>query len=357
LGNFLKIGILTIVLLILWPISFVYGASIKLVREASTNDVSAITIVGEISPGDANEFLSVAIDAKAAVVFLNSDGGNAAEGLVLAKAIRKLGYGTAVIESFRCMSACALIWISGEKRFMSKNALVGFHAVYSDQGVSSEGNAVYGAFYGQLGLSDRAIRYLTSAPPNGFNQVTLETAPYLDISVAPWENSNSVETSTSSQAGNQGQATNDGWATEKGVDVIGYDLEGGSFSTESQDSCYAACSTSSKCLAFTFDLKNNICYQKHGGRLLLRNPNAFSGARASVNKAVKRSSIIIYGKKDSPGFDLRNFVTLTLEECVFECDGETNCAAFSYSRKDKLCSLKSGHDKFIANRNVVSGLK
>ena len=346
---------MALLLLVVFQCSFSHAATIRLVRELSTPEVSAIVIIGEIAPGDANEFLGVVADTKDAIVFLNSDGGNAIEGLALAKLIKKLGYATAVIGEFRCMSACALIWIGGKTRIMSKSALVGFHSVYTDQGVSSDGNAIYGAFYGQLGLSDSAIRYLTSAPPNGFNQVTLDTAPLLDIAVLPWNDKDSQTSNESSQ--NVVRQPSDGFSTEQGVDVIGFDLPGASFQTESLDSCHAACSANSKCNAYTFDTKNHVCYQKNSGKLLLKNPNAFSGARASVNQSLRRSDLVIYGRKDSPGFDLRTLATPTLEECVFECDGEPSCTAFSWNKKNKSCILKAGHSEFILDKNMTSGIK
>ncbi len=333
------------------------AASIKLIRDLSTPEFSAIAVVGDIANGDANEFLNVVADTKNALVFLSSNGGDAQEGLALAKLIKKLGYATAVIDDFRCMSACALIWIGGSERYLSKNAVVGFHSVYTSSGVSGGGNAIYGAFYSTLGLSDRAIIYLTSAPPDGFNQVTLDIAPLLDITVKQWDVQAAKTNETQPQSSTQSESNPSNFYNEKGVDIIGFDLPNGSFKTSDENSCYAACSTSSNCMAYTFDTKNNVCYQKNGGRLLLPNSYAISGARASINTLLRRSNIVIYGKKSIPGFEMRSVSASTLEECVFECENESECKAFTWNKKSKSCSIKSDHNALIADRASVSGIR
>jgi PAN domain len=352
-----KFVLFIVLLLAVTPADCSKAASIKLLRELSTPEFSAIAVIGDITGGDANEFLNVVADTKNALVFLSSNGGDAQEGLALAKLIKKLGYATAVIDDFRCMSACALIWIGGSKRYLSKNAVVGFHSVYTSSGVSGGGNAIYGAFYGTLGLSDRAIIYLTSAPPDGFNQVTLDIAPLLDITVRRWEEQTPKTSETQPLSSPQSKPNPSDFFNEKGVDIIGFDLPNGSFKTSDENSCYAACSASSSCMAYTFDTKNHVCYQKIGGRLLLPNSDAISGARASVNTSLKRSSIVIYGKKNVPGFEVRAVFTSSLEECVFECDSESECKAFTWNKKSKICSIKSDHNKLIADRNSVSGLR
>jgi len=333
------------------------AADIRLVKEWSSSELSAVILVGDITSGDANEFLTVVADSKKVVVFLQSYGGDANEGLALAKLIKKLNYATAVVGTSKCMSACALVWISGANRFLSRDAVVGFHSVYSPQGVSGGGNAIYGAFYGQLGLSDRAIIYLTSAPPNGYNQVTLAVAPLLDIKVQDWDSLQKQEVTPKQEPVTTTVAANPSVIKIQGADIIGYDLDKGSFRTESADACSVACTSNSTCMAFTYDTKNRMCYQKFGGRLLLENSDAISGARASVSQSLKRSNIVIFGKKDSPGFDARTVIANSLEVCVFECDSDQTCKAFTWNKKFKSCLLKNGQTGLVSNRAAVSGVK
>ncbi|MEO9167275.1 MAG: PAN domain-containing protein [Aestuariivirga sp.] len=318
---------------------------------------------GDIRPGDTNELLGIQTTS-VTLLFLASDGGDANEGLAIAKLVHKLGWGTAVVGSNRCMSSCALIWIAGKDKFLSKTALVGFHAVYTNDGVSSNGNALFGAFYGQLGLTDRAITYLTQAPPSGYNPVTLDNAPSIDLQVEDWDK---VIGTTPAQQSPQAQGTeqispsnpvsSSNFQNENKVDIIGFDIPGASFKTDSQEPCQAACENSKACAAYTFDIRNHVCYMKSGGRLKLTSDYAFSGANPQLFNQLKLSNLVIFGKQESVGFDYKSLAVNSLEDCVFECDQDNICKAFSYLKAKHQCDLKNGHDNFKANRTIVSGLK
>src|SRR5262245_6163417 len=88
-----------------------------------------------------------------------------------------------------CFSICAAIWLAGSERYVANNTKLGFHAAYRREGqgkkatavVSSGGNAIVGAYYGQLGLSDNAIYWLTSAPPQGGLWMNAKVARELGI--------------------------------------------------------------------------------------------------------------------------------------------------------------------------------
>ena len=338
--------ILALLLLVLGAAN-AFAASIKVLPELSTSELTLIAIVGDIVPGDANEFLGLALNAQTTIVLLSSDGGDADEGLLIAKAINRLGFGTAVVGNFRCMSACALIWISGKIRFLSRDAIVGFHAVYSKQGVSSDGNAIYGAFYGQLGLSDRAIRYLTSAPPDGYNQLTLETAPILDISVNAWDRD--VEAKKSSGPSE--------FYGEEGVAISGYDIPNESIKTNDVESCYRICADNQFCKAYTFDLKTAICYQKSGGRVLFANKNAYSGARSEINNKLLRTSIGLLRGTDIVGNDLQSYSATHVENCIYGCETNQFCKAFTYSKSRQICWLKSSDRPRKEDKRFLSGVK
>jgi hypothetical protein len=61
---------------------------------------------------------------------------------------------------------------------MSAKSQIGFHAIFlGDNGkVSSDGNAVVGAYLSQLGLSSNAIRYITATDPTSIQWLTLQDA-------------------------------------------------------------------------------------------------------------------------------------------------------------------------------------
>ena len=80
-----------------------------------------------------------------------------------------------------------MIWLAGSVRQAEKNARIGFHAAfYADKnghslGEAGMGNALVGAYYADLGLSDLAIVYLTKSSPNGVTWLNANQATKLAI--------------------------------------------------------------------------------------------------------------------------------------------------------------------------------
>ncbi len=167
---------------ILFPIS-VLAADIG--REIGPDGIDLISINGTFADGDDAAFRRLASESDRAVVVLNSGGGNLHSGLEIGKAIRLRGFATAVPAGALCASACALTWLAGSPRLLDAESKVGFHAAYRliDGKASESGaaNALAGAYLNQLGLSDRAIVYVTSAPPEGVEWLTQENADQVGI--------------------------------------------------------------------------------------------------------------------------------------------------------------------------------
>lgn len=151
----------------------------------------AIFIFGKITLEDRELFLTKISPFSSGVVVLNSDGGNAYAGIEIGKAIRMRGFKTWVPSGSSCASACAIAWLGGVSRLMGKTALIGFHSVYRIQdGAPVEtgaGNAMYGAYLAQLGLSDRAIYYLSNAAPSSMNWLTPAQAENFGINLAVFD--------------------------------------------------------------------------------------------------------------------------------------------------------------------------
>lgn len=128
-------------------------------------EVPTIKVDGKIDFDDNKKFKSIATALSTALVVFNSDGGSALAGLEIGRLIRSRNFSTHVIE--RCVSACALAWLGGTKRFMAPTAQIGFHAVYNaDTGRETPAaNALVGAYLNQIGLADVAVVYITQAAP------------------------------------------------------------------------------------------------------------------------------------------------------------------------------------------------
>jgi hypothetical protein len=136
-------------------------------------DSSAIFVIGDIERGDGAKFRAEAGKHNNAMVLLESNGGSTAAAIEIGEAIRLKGFATAVINDSHCNSACALVWLAGTPRALSKSARVGFHASYTETGgrqtESGVGNAIVGRYLTLLNLPERAIVFATTAPPSELN--------------------------------------------------------------------------------------------------------------------------------------------------------------------------------------------
>lgn len=150
-----------------------------------------VILNGDIEIRDRETFLTKIAPFSGGMVMLNSRGGSAYAGIEIGKAIRMRSFTTWVPSGSFCASACAAAWLGGSRRLMGKTALIGFHSVYqitNGQAVeTSSGNAIFGAYLSQLGLSDRAIMYLSDAAPNSMNWLTPAEAKNLDINLTVFD--------------------------------------------------------------------------------------------------------------------------------------------------------------------------
>jgi len=120
-----------------------------------------------------------------AIVLLDSGGGSVLDGIYIGRNIRDRGFFTAVPEKTLCASSCALVWLAGAQRFAEESSFIGFHAAYILRDgkyiETGAGNALIGSYLNQLGLSDRAILFVTSAPPEGIERLSKQKAAAVGI--------------------------------------------------------------------------------------------------------------------------------------------------------------------------------
>jgi hypothetical protein len=156
-----------------WPS---YAASIEVNQKV-------VTIDGVIDFGDFEAFQSKTSFLNNATVVLRSNGGRLVPAIKIGETIRAKGYATYVDE--HCASACALIWLAGQQRYMSPTAQIGFHAAYNENSGQEGGiaNALVGAFLTKMGLPYEAVIYATVAAPNSMKWLTLADAKQLGIDV------------------------------------------------------------------------------------------------------------------------------------------------------------------------------
>ncbi len=156
------------------------------------NSTEAMIVVeGELLRDDSAQFRAKVSPFSKAIVVLRSDGGSLLAGIEIGRIIRLRNFITWVPSGVRCASACAAAWLGGSRRLMGKDALIGFHAAYrSRHGIPTESapaNAVLGAYLRDLGLSDRAIVYITSTSPLSMTWLSLSDAMQLGIEVSTFD--------------------------------------------------------------------------------------------------------------------------------------------------------------------------
>jgi periplasmic protein-like protein len=149
-------------------------------------------ILGPITNGDYEKLVSLTnhLPYGQAVIFLNSPGGVAYEGIAIGEYVRNKGFTTAVAPIDECDSSCAIIWAAGKYKSASfPGSKIGFHALYNpitfEQ--SGKGNAKLGAVLGRWGYSDSAIEFMTEKGHDTVNYLDKNKAylyniDYLDMS-------------------------------------------------------------------------------------------------------------------------------------------------------------------------------
>src|SRR5262249_47282731 len=111
-------------------------------------------------------------------------------GIRIGSVIRSKKFATVVPDAAECASACALAWLGGTRRDVGKESLGGFHAAFTlkEDGAAAEsapGNAILGGYVNQLGLSEKAILYITQAVPESIQWMSMREAAELGIAVSP----------------------------------------------------------------------------------------------------------------------------------------------------------------------------
>ena len=120
-------------------------------------DGNLLRITGEFTRG-IGDSVKAAVDQNPGlrVVVLDSPGGNTAEGLQIARAIKGRALSTAVKN--RCSSACTFAFVAGRERILLPNTRLGFHACRQIIWYSRCTEEVYEAYFMENGIERAFIR-------------------------------------------------------------------------------------------------------------------------------------------------------------------------------------------------------
>jgi hypothetical protein len=160
-----------------------------------------IVLKGVIQQEDQTKFTTAAAASRKAVVALDSEGGLVLPSIGMGKAIRLKNFATVVGENTLCASACALMWLAGNPRYIGLSAHIGFHAAFIERNgtlmESGQANALIGAYLDRLGLSESAVAFVTSAPPEKIEWLDASKAQTIGVDVV-WMRPSSGTTEPSS---------------------------------------------------------------------------------------------------------------------------------------------------------------
>lgn len=145
-------------------------AAAEITHDKLNGTTEVIFIDGDIASGDVERFRQISLRYPKAFVVLDSDGGLLHPAIEMGKIIKIMGYTTLVDVDGVCASACALMWLAGDRRIQSTGGGIGFHAAYVNESgrpiESGVANALVGNYLTSLGASAKTVVFATTAPPD-----------------------------------------------------------------------------------------------------------------------------------------------------------------------------------------------
>lgn len=239
----------------------------RILVSPATETVAQVTITGELNFNDALTFLRKTESLKKAVVLLRSPGGNAIAGVLIGRAIRKKGFLTVVPPKASCASACALAWLGGARRFMGKNAQIGFHAAYTLRGGrarrSRSANAALAEYVNGLDLPHQAVGYVIGASPERMYWLTLASAQAVGIETDLYSTDVIAVAAMPARPASLAIHVHPAPLTiQAATDYPGNDI--GRLKESNILACLVACRESVACKAFTFVTFRSECWLKNG---------------------------------------------------------------------------------------------
>lgn len=174
----------TIMLLISCMMPLPVSAAEMNLREVITNTGSEnwLYIKGELVEGDSMKFINtISTINDVTTVWLESDGGLVDEGMAIAKMAKMLDLNTYVEKN--CNSMCAIIFLSGKARQVTKKAVVGVHAAYNkNNGMRGvDANSIISWYLGSLGYPEELVHLWVGTSPKKIFNINSKTADQLGL--------------------------------------------------------------------------------------------------------------------------------------------------------------------------------
>jgi PAN domain len=149
------------------------------------------------------------------------------------------------------------------------------------------------------------------------------------------------------------------FSTLDNYDVVGADLR--HMRAADKDLCEAACRGESKCVAYSFNKWNEMCFIKTSAAVFRLEPSATSAFRADLPKPRNDAAPIKIQRYLKKAFPLPKGVSATTEDtlelCQKRCYKEHQCVAFTFFRATRQCFVLGSVGVYVLDERADSGVK
>jgi ATP-dependent protease ClpP protease subunit len=340
-------------------------------------------LVGAMTSRTAVDFMRASRENPGLVVLgLDSPGGDVHAGLLLAEQVRALGIGTMVTTDGTCASACAYVFMAGDRRIM--NGRLGVHQFYGSETGQGDTQAVVSQIMESMnasGASPKVMEIMFRTKPDDMYFFSRQEVRAYGIesaggSASPRQAAASEMASMIPRAANpvasdriqastapvEPEAPKKTYTAFGGLDLYGGDLA--SIRVGSLAECTATCHEMDGCRAYTFNgdpkvRKGANCFLKGEGFTIDYNEVATSGyvGRPSIDTTsmdfrgidpkvdVVKGIILMGNASDRP------FLASGIGECRMACLGDDMCEAFSFETSSQTCQVFSE----VTNESPLTG--
>lgn len=145
----------------------------------------------------------------------------------------------------------------------------------------------------------------------------------------------------------------------------GYDYRGGdyhSFRSSGVRECRRECADDRRCVAYTYNLRSEVCYLKDRIGSHQRNEDTVTGLREGNGGGLGgswpgRVELTEERGYDYRGGDYRSFRTSGVSRCKDECREDSRCQGYSFNLETDTCYLKDRIGNYQRNQDTVTGIK
>jgi hypothetical protein len=146
------------------------------------------------------------------------------------------------------------------------------------------------------------------------------------------------------------------YVQRKNYDAIGFLISEKNNATESE--CNRSCSDEAKCVVYTYDRWNHLCFLKSDVTALRLEPRATSGFRKGASIPEPGSwQLELYRKRDFKGSPISAEKNSSLLDCQTKCRGDVKCLGYTFASDQMECRTYSQVDGWDENAGIIGGLK